>query len=99
MGRVSLPRVQGRRRGRAAGQVGQAARPLFSGDRRDAAQLPAPQFVVDGEIVIELDGALSFDALQMRLHPAESRIRKLSRETPAQLMLFDMLADAGRRKS
>ncbi|MDP9414808.1 MAG: ATP-dependent DNA ligase, partial [Pseudomonadota bacterium] len=35
---------------------------------------------------------LSFDALQMRLHPAESRVRKLSRETPAQLMLFDCLA-------
>lgn len=49
-------------------------------------------FVVDGEIVITVDGALSFDALQMRLHPAESRIRKLSAETPAKLILFDMLA-------
>ncbi len=50
--------------------------------------------VVDGEIVIELSGAYSFDALQMRLHPAESRIRKLAAETPARLVLFDMLADA-----
>jgi ATP-dependent DNA ligase len=52
----------------------------------------AAQFVVDGEIVIALDGRLSFDALQMRLHPAESRIRKLAAETPARLILFDMLA-------
>jgi ATP-dependent DNA ligase len=52
----------------------------------------AAQFVVDGEIVIALDGRFSFDALQMRLHPAESRIRKLATETPARLILFDMLA-------
>ncbi|MCA0032162.1 ATP-dependent DNA ligase [Mesorhizobium sp. B263B2A] len=55
--------------------------------------LTATEFVADGEIVIE--GYASFDALQMRLHPAESRIRKLSRETPAQLVLFDMLAAPG----
>ena len=48
--------------------------------------------MLDGELVIEIDGRLSFDALQMRLHPAESRIRKLSAATPAQLILFDMLA-------
>jgi ATP-dependent DNA ligase len=56
--------------------------------------LAAKQFVIDGEIVIEVSGRYSFDALQMRLHPAESRIRKLSVETPAKLVLFDMLADA-----
>ncbi|HSD92862.1 MAG TPA: ATP-dependent DNA ligase [Methyloceanibacter sp.] len=50
-------------------------------------------FVVDGELAIPLDGTLSFDALQMRVHPAESRIRKLSVETPAILILFDMLLD------
>jgi ATP-dependent DNA ligase len=49
-------------------------------------------FVVDGELVIEIDGRLSFDSLQMRLHPAASRIWKLSIETPARLVLFDMLA-------
>jgi ATP-dependent DNA ligase len=49
-------------------------------------------FVLDGELVIEVDGRLSFDALQMRLHPAESRIKKLSKSTPARLVLFDMLA-------
>jgi ATP-dependent DNA ligase len=51
-------------------------------------------FVVDGEITIEIKGRPSFDALQMRLHPAESRIRKLSSETPAGLVLFDMLVSA-----
>ncbi|WP_292177387.1 ATP-dependent DNA ligase [Mesorhizobium sp.] len=58
-------------------------------------ELKAREFVVDGEIVIEVDGSPSFDALQMRLHPAESRIRKLSVETPARLILFDILASAG----
>ena len=53
--------------------------------------LPVARFVVDGEIVVAIGGQLSFDALQMRLHPAESRIRKLSAETPARLVLFDML--------
>ena len=56
--------------------------------------LPAACFVIDGEMVIEVDGKPSFDALQMRLHPAESRIRKLSLETPAKLIIFDMLVDA-----
>ncbi|WP_229658498.1 ATP-dependent DNA ligase [Tsuneonella deserti] len=49
------------------------------------------QFVVDGEIVLPINGVLSFAALQSRLHPAASRIERLSRETPAQLMLFDCL--------
>jgi len=57
--------------------------------------LEAKDFVVDGEIVIEIGGAASFDALQMRLHPAESRIRKLSAETPARLIVFDMLVAPG----
>jgi ATP-dependent DNA ligase len=54
-------------------------------------RLPYDQFVVDGELLIEVDGHLSFGALQMRLHPAASRIEKLSRHTPAHLMLFDIL--------
>ncbi|WP_129791102.1 ATP-dependent DNA ligase [Sphingosinicella sp. CPCC 101087] len=53
-------------------------------------------FVLDGELIIPLGGILSFDALQMRLHPAESRIRKLAAETPAQLMLFDCLEHEGK---
>ncbi|TPI09458.1 ATP-dependent DNA ligase [Mesorhizobium sp. B4-1-3] len=59
--------------------------------------LDAKNFVIDGEIVIEIDGRASFDALQMRLHPAESRIRKLSAETPARLILFDMVVAPGGR--
>src|SRR5437868_6648755 len=50
------------------------------------------RFVLDGELAIPTGETLSFDALQMRLHPAESRIRKLSRETPAIFILFDCLA-------
>ena len=54
--------------------------------------LASNRFVIDGELVVDVDGRPSFDALQMRLHPSESRIRKLSRETPARLVVFDMLA-------
>jgi len=50
------------------------------------------EYVIDGELILPIDDILSFDALQARLHPAESRIGKLSQETPAQLMLFDCLA-------
>lgn len=53
--------------------------------------LPADPFVIDGELVIAGPGGPSFDALQMRLHPAESRIRKLADQTPAALVLFDCL--------
>ncbi len=56
-----------------------------------ARSLDSRSFVLDGELIIPIGGILSFDALQLRLHPAESRIRKLSAETPAQLMLFDCL--------
>lgn len=56
--------------------------------------LPVDRFVLDGELTIAVDGRLSFDALQMRLHPAESRVRKLAAETPAALVLFDCLADS-----
>ncbi|MER8374302.1 ATP-dependent DNA ligase [Mesorhizobium sp. M1406] len=59
--------------------------------------LKSGHFVIDGEIVIEVEGTLSFEALQMRLHPAQSRIRRLSSETPAKLILFDMLAKPGGR--
>ncbi|KRC80938.1 ATP-dependent DNA ligase [Sphingomonas sp. Root241] len=55
------------------------------------AALPVEQVVLDGELLIPVGSTLSFEALQMRLHPAESRIRKLSAATPARLMLFDCL--------
>lgn len=53
------------------------------------------RFVLDGELIIPVGGVLSFEALQMRLHPAESRILKLAASTPAQLMLFDCLLGPG----
>ena len=56
-------------------------------------QLQHKQFVLDGEIVIMRGGKLSFDDLLMRIHPAESRIRKLSKETPASYLVFDLLVD------
>lgn len=55
--------------------------------------LPVDRFVVDGELTIEVGGRLSFEALQLRLHPAESRVRKLAAEQPASLTLFDCLMD------
>ncbi|MFL6737113.1 MAG: ATP-dependent DNA ligase [Sphingomonas sp.] len=58
--------------------------------------LEAKQFLLDGELIIPVGDALSFDALQLRLHPAESRVRKLAAEHPAELMLFDVLELAGR---
>jgi ATP-dependent DNA ligase len=53
--------------------------------------LPEPNFLLDGELVIPIGERLSFDSLQARLHPAASRIARLSKETPAQLILFDCL--------
>jgi ATP-dependent DNA ligase len=55
------------------------------------ASLEDDRFLLDGELILPLGDALSFDALQLRLHPAESRIKRLAKETPAQLMLFDLL--------
>src|SRR5207237_10141323 len=49
--------------------------------------------VLDGEIVITQGETLSFDDLLQRIHPAESRIRKLAEQTPASLIVFDLLVD------
>src|SRR5690242_19953187 len=54
-------------------------------------QLPA-RCVVDGELVIAAEDGLDFDALQQRIHPAESRINRLAEETPASFVAFDLLA-------
>jgi ATP-dependent DNA ligase len=59
------------------------------------ARLNASRLVLDGELLIATGGAIAFDALQLRLHPAASRVAKLAAETPAMLMAFDCLA-AGR---
>jgi ATP-dependent DNA ligase len=54
--------------------------------------VPAKQFVVDGELVVPVSGALSFDELQLRLHPAASRVAKLAEAHPAMYIIFDLLA-------
>src|SRR5688572_14960366 len=54
-----------------------------------------PGCVIDGEIVIAQDGALNFDALQLRLHPAASRVEKLSKVMPSSFVGFDVLAVGG----
>jgi ATP-dependent DNA ligase len=53
------------------------------------------EFLLDGELIITSGDVLAFEALQLRLHPAESRIRKLAGETPAELMAFDLLELGG----
>ena len=54
-------------------------------------RLVADRFVIDGELLIAKQGAISFDALQLRLHPAASRVARLAAETPAMFMAFDCL--------
>jgi ATP-dependent DNA ligase len=57
-------------------------------------KLKVQQCVLDGELVIPVNGALSFDELQLRLHPAASRVQKLAAAHPALYIVFDLLADA-----
>src|SRR6476646_1494044 len=59
------------------------------------AQLPR-RCVLDGEIVIAKDGGLDFEALQLRLHPAASRVKMLSKEIPASVVFFDLISDGER---
>jgi ATP-dependent DNA ligase len=68
-------------------------RPLlrYFPELRPLGELLPPHSALDGEIVIVRDGKLDFDAMQMRLHPAESRVRKLSAEIPATFVAFDLL--------
>jgi len=55
--------------------------------------LPAKKFVLDGEIVVPVDGELSFDDLLQRIHPAESRIKKLATSHPGVYIVFDLLVE------
>ena len=72
-------------------------RPLlrYFPELRPLGELLPPKSALDGEIVIARDGVLEFDLMQMRLHPAESRINKLSAEIPAEFIAFDVLVWAG----
>src|SRR5256885_2079063 len=72
-------------------------RPLlrYFPELEEVGALLPPDSALDGEIVIAQKGRLEFDALQLRLHPAESRIRKLSAEIPAEFIAFDLLVWKG----
>jgi ATP-dependent DNA ligase len=74
------------------------ARPLlrYFPELQPLAKLLPAGSALDGEIVIERDGVLDFDAMQTRLHPAESRINRLSGEIPARFIAFDMLVWKGK---
>src|SRR5205814_6661563 len=73
-------------------------RPLlrYFPELRTVGELLPPHSALDGEIVIARDGKLDFDAMQTRLHPAESRVRKLSAEIPAEFIAFDILLWKGK---
>lgn len=81
-GEVALQSKAGQPLGRYFPEIVQAAR-----------SLAAPKLVLDAEIVIPDRGGFSFEALLQRIHPAESRIRRLAAETPAILVCFDLLVD------
>src|SRR5438874_5643502 len=73
-----------------------AGQPLarYFPDVAEAVQrIPSKQFVLDGELAIPVDGALVFDELQLRLHPAASRVQKLAAAHPALFIVFDLLGD------
>ncbi len=74
-------------------------RPLlrYFPELRELGEAMPPHSALDGEIVIEREGKLDFDAMQMRLHPAESRVRKLSAEIPSTYVAFDLLLWDGER--
>jgi ATP-dependent DNA ligase len=59
--------------------------------------IEASQFVLDSEIVVRVGDGFSFDQLQQRIHPAASRVKKLSTDFPATMIVFDLLADADGR--
>jgi len=80
MGRFPLSRLSRGRQDRAA----------IKGDIR---RVKAEKLVLDGEIVVPVERTFSFDALLHRIHPAQSRVNKLARETPALLIAFDLLLD------
>jgi ATP-dependent DNA ligase len=92
-------RCLGRRDGGAVDLISKSGKPLgryFPEIERLLLGLSETKFLIDGELILPLGDALSFDALQLRLHPAASRVERLSKETPAQYMLFDMLEIGGK---
>jgi len=76
-------------------KAGQPLARYFPDVAANLAKVPQQQFVLDGELVIPVSGALSFDELQLRLHPAASRVQKLAAAHPAVYIIFDLLAEHG----
>src|SRR5437016_9031886 len=76
-------------------KAGQPLARYFPDVVANVAKLPQQQFILDGELVIPIGGALSFDELQLRLHPAASRVQKLAAAHPAVYIVFDLLAENG----
>jgi ATP-dependent DNA ligase len=72
---------------------GQPLARYFPDVRASIAKLEQQHFVLDGELVIAIDDALSFDELQLRLHPAASRVAKLAKAHPASYIVFDLLGE------
>ena len=72
-------------------KAGQPLARYFADIVEALAKLPAKNFVLDGELAIPVNGALSFDELQLRLHPAASRVAKLAAAHPAIFIVFDLL--------
>ena len=92
-------RCLARRQGEEATLTSKSGKPLgryFPDVVEMLGRLREKDFLLDGELIIPVGDALSFDALQLRLHPAESRVRKLAAEHPAELMLFDALELGGK---
>ncbi|HUF36260.1 MAG TPA: ATP-dependent DNA ligase, partial [Gemmatimonadales bacterium] len=78
---------------RIQSKAGKALERYFPDIVESLTALRTTRFVLDGEIVILVNGRLSFDALLLRIHPAASRVRTLAAEHPARLVLFDLLVD------
>ena len=74
---------------------GQPLARYFPDVAANIARVRQREFVLDGELVIPISGALSFDELQLRLHPAASRVQKLAAAHPAVYIVFDLLAEDG----
>src|SRR3954453_20230852 len=74
-------------------KAGQPLARYFPDVVENVGKLSARKFVIDGELTIPVNGKLSFDELQLRLHPAESRVKKLAAAHPAMFVVFDLLAE------
>jgi ATP-dependent DNA ligase len=91
MGRFPLSDISRWRGDRVAIEVRPISDPLFPGNVVTVASLKPKRFVLDGEIVVPSGRAFSFDDLLQRIHPAASRVKRLAGETPALLIVFDLL--------